>query len=122
MLPSTNREDVLDASECLAVIDEVLSVIGGKWSVLVMTNLKAGPLRFNVLKRKIVGISTQSLTAFLRQLEQAGIVNRKVYPTLPVSVEYSLTDKGLDYTRLIEEIRKCGLAWRTPANRSGAEE
>lgn len=103
------------AADCISAIEEVMAVIGGKWSFLVISHLKIEPLRFNELKRRIAGISTQSLTVFLRQLEQQGIVRREVYPTVPVSVEYSLTAKGMDCAAVIEQIRQCGLAWRARA-------
>lgn len=117
MYPDSNDEvisvqEIGSVQECISVIEEVLNVIGGKWSFLVITQLKQGPQRFNQLRRNISSISTQSLTVFLRQLEQHEIIRREVFPTLPVSVEYSLTEKGADYAILIEEIRRCGLKWR----------
>jgi DNA-binding HxlR family transcriptional regulator len=114
MLSISNKE-LGSVGECISVIEEVLAVIGGKWSFLVITHLKLRPLRFNELKRTIGGISTQSLTVFLRQLEKNDIVRREVFTTMPVTVEYSLTNKGLDYARLIEDIRQCGLTWRNQA-------
>lgn len=111
MMPAADRE-IGGAADCQSAIEEVLEVIGGKWSFLVIAHLKGSPVRFNELKRRIAGISTQSLAVFLRQLERSGIVRREVFPTLPVTVEYSLTDKGMDYAGLIEAIRQCGLKWR----------
>jgi len=110
-MPAADRE-IDGAAECQSAIEEVLEVIGGKWSFLVIAHLKGSPVRFNELKRRIAGISTQSLAVFLRQLERSGIVRREVFPTLPVTVEYSLTDKGMDYADLIEAIRQCGIKWR----------
>src|SRR5262245_14596110 len=76
-------------------IREVLDRIGDTWSVLVIINLKAQPMRFNALKRMIEGISQRMLTVTLRSLERDGLVLRTVRPTTPPEVEYSLTELGL---------------------------
>ena len=75
-------------------VRDVLDRIGDKWSVLLVTELKDGPLRFGVLRRRIVDISQRMLTETLRQLQRDGYVSRQVYPTVPPSVEYRLTDLG----------------------------
>ena len=76
-------------------IREVLDRIGDTWSVLVIVNLKAQPMRFNALKRSIEGISQRMLTVTLRSLERDGLVRRTVRPTTPPEVEYSLTELGI---------------------------
>ena len=73
---------------------DVLDRVGAKWSVLVVVLLRAGRLRFSVLRRSIVGISQRMLTQTLRQLERDGLVERTVYPSVPVRVEYELTALG----------------------------
>ena len=77
-------------SDCRAVSD-VLARIGDKWSVLVVTRLGNGPLRFNELRRAIGGISQRMLTLTLRGLERDGLITRTVYPTIPPRVDYALT-------------------------------
>lgn len=77
-------------------ISELLSRIGDKWSVLVVSLLGDGPLRFGELRRRIAGISQKMLTATLRNLERDGFVSRSVLPTAPPRVEYSLTQLGRD--------------------------
>jgi len=91
----TEHADHLEPSdgECLAV-REVLSRVGDKWSVLVVSLLGAEPLRFSELRRSIEGISQRMLTLTLRGLERDGLVTRTVHPTLPPSVEYALTPLG----------------------------
>ncbi|HVG49635.1 MAG TPA: helix-turn-helix domain-containing protein [Rubellimicrobium sp.] len=71
-----------------------LSLVGDKWSVLVIMLLSEGPCRFNELKRLIGGISQRMLTFTLRGLEREGLVTRTVFPTIPPRVEYELTDLG----------------------------
>jgi DNA-binding HxlR family transcriptional regulator len=82
-------------ADCRAVSD-VLARVGDKWSVLVVTRLGAGPLRFNELRRSIGGISQRMLTLTLRGLERDGLVTRSVFPTVPPRVEYGLTTLGRD--------------------------
>jgi DNA-binding HxlR family transcriptional regulator len=81
--------------DCRAVSD-VLARVGDKWSVLVVTRLGGGPLRFNELRRAIGGISQRMLTLTLRALERDGLVTRTVFPTIPPRVDYALTPLGRD--------------------------
>ncbi|NLU51656.1 MAG: helix-turn-helix transcriptional regulator [Clostridiaceae bacterium] len=96
---------------CSLIVEKVINIIGGKWAFLVIAHLKDGPLRFNQLKRKISAISTQSLTVVLKHLEQNGLVLREAFPTVPVTVEYSLTEKGADFVRILEEMYNWGVKW-----------
>src|SRR5690349_22330706 len=82
-------------ADCRAV-SEVLARVGDKWSVLVVTRLGGGPLRFNELRRSIGGISQRMLTLTLRGLERDGLITRTVFPTVPPRVEYALTALGRD--------------------------
>lgn len=78
--------------EC--AIRNVLAHIGDKWSMLILFSLIDGPDRFNSIKSRVEGISQRMLTQTLRDLERDGFVNRKVYPEVPVRVEYKLTEMG----------------------------
>jgi len=82
-------------ADCRAIGD-VLARVGDKWSVLVVTRLGAGALRFNELRRAIGGISQRMLTLTLRGLERDGLVTRTVFPTIPPRVDYALTALGRD--------------------------
>ena len=75
-------------------ISEILGRIGDKWTVLIVMELRTHKLRFNEIKRAVEGISQQMLTRTLRALERDGMVERTVYPTVPVQVEYELTPLG----------------------------
>jgi len=81
--------------DCRAVGD-VLARVGDKWSVLVVTRLGKGRLRFNELRRAIGGISQRMLTLTLRGLERDGLITRTVFPTIPPRVDYALTPLGRD--------------------------
>lgn len=75
-------------------INEVLSRVGDRWSVLVVISLaQYGTLRFNELKRNL-GISQRMLSLTLKELERDGLVNRTQHPTIPPKVEYNLTAMG----------------------------
>ncbi|MCE0490891.1 helix-turn-helix transcriptional regulator [Pantoea sp. Mb-10] len=69
----------------------VLENITNKWSILILTVLCNEPVRFNELRRRLDGITHKALSDALKRLERNGLVHRKVLPTSPVSVEYSLT-------------------------------
>jgi DNA-binding HxlR family transcriptional regulator len=73
---------------------QVLDIIGNKWSVIIIYCLAYQTRRYKQLERKIEGISQKVLTQTLRRLEQNGLVKRKVYPAVPLQVEYSLTPLG----------------------------
>ena len=81
--------------DCRAIGD-VLARVGDKWSILVVSRLGDGPLRFNELRRSIGGISQRMLTLTLRGLERDGLVTRTVFPTIPPRVDYELTSLGRD--------------------------
>ena len=75
-------------------INEVLTRVGDRWSVLVIISLaQYGTLRFNELKRNL-GISQRMLSRTLQELVRDGLVHRKQYPTIPPKVEYTLTNMG----------------------------
>lgn len=95
-------------------ICEVLQILGSKWAFLVMAELNKGPLRFNQLRKNVSIIKTQSLTDTLRYLEHTGVVRREVFPTVPVSVEYSLTEKGTDFQDALKEMDKWAAKWANP--------
>jgi DNA-binding HxlR family transcriptional regulator len=78
---------------CLATRD-VLNRVGDKWSVMIVSMLGGGSLRFGELRRSIEGISQRMLTLTLRGLARDGLVMRTVYPTIPPRVDYELTKLG----------------------------
>ena len=95
-----------DAQQCpdCKRINEVLSRVGDRWSVLVIISLaQYGTLRFNELKRNL-GISQRMLSRTLRDLERDGLVNRTHYPTIPPKVEYTLTALGESFREPVAEL------------------
>ena len=100
----------LDVPEDCRAVSEVLSRVGDKWTVLVVSTLGAGPKRFNELRRALGSISQRMLTLTLRALERDGLVTRTVFPTVPPRVDYELTDLGRS---LLEPVSGLGLWART---------
>lgn len=95
---------------CLRSIQGVMDVFGGKWAFLVLEQLHLGTMRFGVLA-KALGVSTKSLTDTLRRLEENGIVERRAIPTVPVTVEYSLTAKGRDFDAVLLAMKDWSGRW-----------
>jgi DNA-binding HxlR family transcriptional regulator len=90
-------------SECRA-ISEVLSRVGDKWTVLVISALGGGPKRFGELRKSLGSISKRMLTLTLRNLERDGLVTRTVFPTVPPRVDYELTPLGRSLFKPVVEI------------------
>lgn len=72
----------------------VLDRLADKWALLILVRLAEGEARFNQLRREIEGVSQKVLSQTLKRLERDGLVSRRAYPTVPVTVEYRLTDLG----------------------------
>ncbi|QBD75409.1 transcriptional regulator [Ktedonosporobacter rubrisoli] len=96
---------------CLPRIVEALRILDGKWSFLILAQLYTGPQRFNELRRQLANINTKSLTDALRHLEKHEIIQRRVFPTVPVTVEYSLTEKGEEYRAIFAEMYNWSQKW-----------
>ena len=102
--------------DCRAVSD-VLSRVGDKWTILVVSELGNGPKRFNEIRRALGSISQRMLTLTLRGLERDGLVTRTVFPTIPPRVDYELTKLGRS---LLEPVSGIGLWARQ--NRTAIQE
>ncbi len=99
-------EDVV----CVESIRHIMQIFSSKWAFMVMGELHPGPKRFNQI-HKSIGCSAKSLTDTLKLLEANEIIIRTVQPTMPVTVEYSLTEKGRDFEGVFYEMRKGGAKW-----------
>ena len=83
-------------------VETTLTLISDNWKVLILRDLLPGTKRFGELKKSIGHVSQKVLTAQLRQMEQSGLVNRKVYAEVPPKVEYSLTDVGYSLKPILD--------------------
>src|SRR5450759_926888 len=107
----------LHVPEDCRTVSEVLSRVGDKWTVLVVSTLGDGPKRFNELRKALGSISQRMLTLTLRALERDGLVTRTVLPTNPPRVDYELTRLGRS---LLEPVSELGLWARK--NRSAIQD
>ena len=103
------------SEECQSV-SETLARVGDKWTVLVVSLLGGGPMRFSELRRAIDGISQKMLTTTLRSLERDGLCTRRVFATVPLRVEYALTDLGRDLLVPVKALEEWAIANRHRVN------
>ncbi|MBK0094062.1 helix-turn-helix domain-containing protein [Erwinia sp. S59] len=86
-MPKNDDKPLIDIGKTRPVLENITN----KWSILILTVLCTQPSRFNEIRRRLDGITHKALADALKRLERNGLVNRKVLPTAPVSVEYSIT-------------------------------
>ncbi len=98
-----------DHSKC--PIEKTMSVIGGKWTFMILRDLFSGPKRFGELQRAINGVSPRTLSLRLKELENEGIIIRVIYSEIPPHVEYSLTEKGQTLRPIFDAMKDWGNAW-----------
>lgn len=94
-------------------VEETLSVIGGKWKVVILWRLVGGTRRFNELLRSIPNITRKMLTEQLRELEQDNLIIRTVYHQVPPKVEYALSEYGRTFIPVMEAMAGWGIAHRS---------
>lgn len=101
-------------------IAATLSVLSGKWKLLIIWTLYRGTTRFNALKRGLPGLTQHTLTAQLRDLESEGIVSRQIFAEVPPRVEYSLTDHGRTLGNVLRTLAQWGQTHLTRQKPSAA--
>lgn len=117
MVTKEREEEIFTTTCCTAercpecCVEKTLNVIGGKWNFLVLKHLFSGRKRFGELRRLLHDINTKSLTNALRSLEANGLIHREAFPTVPTTVEYSLTQKGTDLKQIIMDMYMWGEKW-----------
>jgi len=88
-------------------VNRTLKVIGSKWTAMILHNIFEGQNRFGQLQRSLAGISPKTLSLRLKELEEEGIISKKVFAEVPLHVEYNLTSKG----KSLEDIFDTMAAW-----------
>lgn len=89
-------------------VEKTLNIIGKKWAVLIIRDLLSGKKRFGRLLASLAGISPRTLAARLRELEANGVIKKKIFPEIPLRVEYSLTKRGEDLHSILDQMNKWG--------------
>jgi DNA-binding HxlR family transcriptional regulator len=97
-------------------VETTLSLIGDKWKVLILRDLIGGTRRFGELRKSIGSISQKMLTQQLRDMEEDGLVNRKVYAEVPPRVEYSLTEDGVSLKPILDSLWVWGEQYKCKIN------
>lgn len=89
-----------------------LDIIGGKWKMPILWRLKDKPWRYSELKKSIGKITHKMLAQQLKELEEDGLISRKVYASVPPKVEYSITEKGRTTIPIIDSLRNWGNSFK----------
>ena len=89
-------------------VETTVMLIGDKWKVLILRDLLSGTKRFGELKKSIGNVSQKVLTSQLRDMENNGLISRKVYPEVPPKVEYSLTELGQSLKPILDAMQNWG--------------
>lgn len=104
-------ERVVPDGFCACPVDIAFSVVGKKWTVLLIRNMLRGHRRFNEFLANIAGLGPRTLSARLKELEQEQLIVKRVRQTAPVSVEYSLTEKGNAVLPILEQMVRWSVVW-----------
>jgi DNA-binding HxlR family transcriptional regulator len=120
MKKDTNTDNQKDKIENKLIFDEIscpvtatMQVLGGKWkAILINAIYHTSPARFGELKRSVKGITQSMLTQQLRELEDDGLISRKIYAEIPPRVEYTLTEFGLTLSPIMQSMAKWGEEYR----------
>lgn len=108
---NSKKKIIFDENSC--PVTATMKVLGGKWkSILINAIYFTSPARFGELKRSVVGITQSMLTTQLRELEEDGIITRKIYAEIPPRVEYTLTEFGLTLSPIIQSMAEWGKQYR----------
>jgi len=101
-----------ECTRMLLPVRDALDIINGKWKIPIIISLTFGKKRFKEMEREIAGITAKMLSKELKELEINQLVKRTVYDTMPVTVEYSLTEYGHSLRKVIEALRDWGMEHR----------
>lgn len=102
-----SNKEILDCP-----VATTINLIGNKWKLLIIRDLLGGTKRFGELRKNLTGISQRVLTENLRDLENDGLLNRKVYAEVPPRVEYSLNKTGLSLKPVIDSMAEWGIKYK----------
>ncbi len=101
----------VDTPDSVCPVLSTARIVSGKWTLLMLRDLAAGPCRFSELERSLAGISPRTLSLRLRSLEEEGIVERHEYAEMPPRVVYRLSPKGMHLVPIVDAMREYGTRW-----------
>ena len=101
----------VDTPDTTCPVLQTARIVSGKWTLLMLQDLAAGPCRFSELERSLAGISPRTLSIRLRSLEEEGIVERREFAEMPPRVVYRLTPKGRHLVPIVDAMREYGSRW-----------
>jgi DNA-binding HxlR family transcriptional regulator len=119
LMKMSNREEFNSRAEAKTLeekcgILDIWNVLGRRWSLLILKNLSIkNVVRFNELKRSLKGISSTVLSDRLSELEQEGLITKKIYPEIPLKVEYALTTKTKDLELILQSLDRWCEKWES---------
>lgn len=109
--------EMVELNECtgeyVLAVNDTMNVLNGKWKIPIIAVLLYGKKRFNEMERTIPKINPRMLSKELRDLENNGIVKRMVQDTVPVTVEYELTETGYSFQKVLDVMLEWGLEHRS---------
>jgi DNA-binding HxlR family transcriptional regulator len=91
--------------------ETAFELLGKRWTGLIIRSLQDGPKRYKDISQLIPGMSDRMITERFKELEEAGIVKRNVYPEKPVRIEYELTEKGKALSPVMDEVQNWADNW-----------
>ena len=97
-------------------VETTLTLIGDKWKVLILRDLMPGTKRFGELRKSIGSVTQKVLTAQLRDMEEKGLLTRKVYAEVPPRVEYTLTELGYSLKPILDAMWSWGEGYKAKTN------
>lgn len=103
-----NTQKKIHPSDEKCPVKATLSLLGGKWALIILYQLSGGMMRYGELKRSIPGISDKMLIQSLNELTENKLIHKKAYPEIPPKVEYRLTDIGFKTLPIIEKLEEFG--------------
>ncbi len=113
--PGIGKGQIHSSAACtqsLRAVQDALYVLSGKWKLPIIIALSDGPKRFGELQRLVTGITAKVLSKELKELEMNEFAVRHVYATMPVTVEYELTEYSQSLNSIIEALRSWGIQHR----------
>ncbi|MFD0867982.1 Uncharacterized HTH-type transcriptional regulator yybR [Chlamydia abortus] len=101
----------MEGKQLCPKFEAAFELLGKRWTGLIIHVLMDGPMRFKDISDQIPAMSDRMLSERFKELEAAGIVERKVFPEMPVRIEYELTVKGKELKPVMDEVQRWAQTW-----------